>query len=105
MPREVLSAAGCIALLLVGCGARHVQLKFPDATPGEEYTCHPTTSQVETCSPATKIDPAQNNQARTVFVILPRECKGHFHEITVHDSGSSEPVVDVKCAPLENPIQ
>jgi hypothetical protein len=105
MRRHLLCGTVCLVCALAGCATHHVGLKFPDATPGEEYTCHVTTSQVENCSPATKIDPAANNQAHTVFVILPRECKGHFHEVTIHDSGSSEPTVDVKCAPLENHIE
>ena len=94
-----------LLLVAAGCAERHVQLKFPDGTPGEQYTCRSTTSQVENCTPATKIDPAANNKAHTVFVILPRECKGRFHEVTIHDSGSSEPTVDVRCAPLENHIE
>jgi hypothetical protein len=98
----------CGSTLLVfatsGC-EHHVQLKFPDTSPGAEYTCFATKSQVVNCRPATTINPANNNQANTVFVILPRECAGRVNEITIHDSGSSNPSVDVKCAPLENTIQ
>ena len=86
------------------CAQRHVQLKFPDTSPGEEYTCPVTEGQAAACKPATVIDPAKANQANTVFLILPRECKGKFNEVTIHDSGSSTPTVDVKCAPQENVI-
>jgi len=83
---------------------RHVQLKFPNSGRGEEFVCHPTTSQVEKCEPRTNLNPADDNKSNTAFVILPSACQGHFHEITIHDSGSSEPSVNVKCAPLENKI-
>ena len=94
------------ALLFLGLGAceRHVQLKFPNSGRGEEFVCHPTTSQKEKCEPRTNLNPADDNKANTAFVILPSACQGHFHEITIHDSGSSEPSVNVKCAPLENTI-
>jgi hypothetical protein len=93
-----------VALALPAC-QRHVQLKFPDTTPGEQFTCSPTDASAVKCEGAKNINPAASNQAGTVFVILPRECKGHFNEITIHDSGSSNPSVDVKCAPLENPVR
>src|SRR5262245_34231107 len=94
------------ALLSFGVVAceRHVQLKFPNSGRGEEFTCHPTTSQVEKCEPRTNLNPADDNKANTAFVILPSACQGHFNEITIHDSGSSEPSVNVKCAPPENKI-
>jgi hypothetical protein len=91
------------ALGVCGC-ERHVQLKFPDTSPGAQYTCSTTTSQVERCGPRTDIDPADDNREGTVFVILPRACGGRFNEITIHDSGSSKPRVNVKCAPPENTI-
>ncbi len=93
-----------LALLTASACTHHVRLLFPDSSPGEEYTCSATTHD-ENCRPATTVAPDQNNQANTAFVILPRECKGSFNDITVHDSGSSTPTVDVKCAPLENKIK
>lgn len=93
-----------LALLATSACTHHVRLLFPDSSPGAEYTCL-TTTQGENCQPATKISPANNNQANTAFVILPKECKGNYNDITIHDSGSSTPSVDVKCAPLENTIK
>jgi hypothetical protein len=92
-----------VALAVAGC-QRHVQMKFPDTSPGAQYTCSITTSQVENCVPRTDIDPADDNRATTTFVILPRACAGRFNEITIQDSGSSETSVNVKCAPLEAAI-
>jgi hypothetical protein len=96
----------CVLLVCAGATAceRHVQLKFPNSGRGEEFVCHPTTSQKENCEPRTNLNPADDNKANTAFVILPSACQGQFHEITIHDSGSSEPSVNVKCAPLENKI-
>jgi hypothetical protein len=103
------SAIRCVGLAALWFASaaceRNVQLKFPDTSPGEQYVCTVTQSQVESCQPATELDPAKDNSAHTVFVILPRECKGHFNEMTIRDSGSSEPVVHVRCAPEENVIQ
>ena len=95
--------AGVLFFAATAC-ERHVQLKFPNSGRGEEFVCHPTTSQVEKCEPRTNLNPADDNKANTAFVILPSACQGHFHEITIHDSGSSEPSVNVKCAPPENKI-
>ena len=101
--------AGCFILLCTlcatACAQRHVQLMFPDASPGAEFTCHPTEGQAEVCEPATVVDPPGENREGTVYVTVPRECQGHFDRITIHDSGSSKPTVDVKCAPPENRIQ
>lgn len=97
-------AGPVLALLTTSACTHHVRLLFPDSSPGEEFTCT-TTIKDENCRPATTIDPALDNQANTAFVILPRECKGAYNDITIHDSGSSAPTVDVKCAPLENKIK
>jgi hypothetical protein len=51
------------------------------------------------------IDPAQDNRQGTVFVILPRACQGKFHQVVIHDAGSAEPTVAVKCSPLENVLE
>lgn len=102
----MLRLLGVIGLagLLGGC-ERHVALKFPDSSPGAAYVCSVTDRSVERCAPATNIDPADSDRAGTVFVILPRECQGRFNEIVIHDSGSSQPSVSVRCAPLENRIE
>ena len=84
---------------------RHVRLEFPDSSASEEYVCQVTESEQERCEPRTVIDPAQDNRQGTVFVTLPRACGGRFHQIIIHDAGSSTPTVAVKCAPPENPIQ
>jgi hypothetical protein len=96
---------GVCLVVLWGCGERHVQLKFPDTTRGAEYVCQTTDASAVNCQPSTNLDPAEQNKAGTVFVILPRECKNSFSEITIHDSGASNPTVNVRCSPLEAPIQ
>jgi|SRR5215212_7456018 len=100
-----VAAVAGVLLVLSACSERHVQLKFPDSTPGAQYTCRSTQASAVNCVPATDLNPAAQNQSGTVFVILPRECKNSFNEITIHDSGSSEPAVNVRCSPLEPPIQ
>lgn len=95
---------GWLAVMTVAC-QRHVRLEFPDSSPGEEFVCQVTESQQERCAPRTVIDPAQDNRQGTVFVILPRACQGKFHQIVIHDAGSSTPQVAVKCSPLENVIE
>jgi hypothetical protein len=94
------------AWLASACCQRHVQLKFPDASPnGDDYVCSVTTSAEEKCTPSKVNNPADDNRANTVFVILPRECLKNFNQITIHDSGSATPTVNVKCAPPEGKIQ
>jgi|GEM_PF-2544460 len=94
-----------MVLGVAGCSPQHVQLKFPDTSPGEQFVCSAAKSGEQRCTPRTDLDPAADNRHGTVFVIMPRECRGSFHEITIHDAGSSEPKVNVKCAPLENVVQ
>jgi hypothetical protein len=95
-----------VVAVLLGASAcsRHVQLKAPYADPGEQFTCYPTTSQKENCKQRTNINPADDNKAHTAFIILPTACKGHYYEITIHDSDSSDPFANVTCAPAENVI-
>lgn len=94
----------CVALASTAC-QRHVRLEFPDSSPGEEYVCRVTESQQERCEPRTVLDAARDNRQGTVFVILPRACQGKFHQIVIHDAGSTRPTVAVKCSPLENVIE
>jgi hypothetical protein len=98
-------AAWLVAVAAVSGCSHDVSLKFPDSSPGEEYVCSPTARNGEQCVAQTKVDPAKDNRAGTVFVIVPRECQGKFNEITIHDAGSAKPVVNVKCAPLENKLE
>jgi hypothetical protein len=92
-----------LALALGACGGSQVRLVAPDTAPGPRYTCQPGEGMV--CQPATTDVPQDLNQSGTVFVILPRECKGKIHQIVVLDAGSSSPKVDATCAPQEEPIE
>ena len=101
-----LDLACALGLLVgTGCCTRHVQLEFPDSSKGAEYSCVPTPGGSITCQPATVVDPAQQNQSHTTFFILPKECRGSFNQITIHDSGSSHPSLDVLCSPVEGKVQ
>jgi hypothetical protein len=86
------------------CCQHDVRLEFPesDAVAGN-YECR-ATSGPENCQPSAVTDPAAQNKAGTVFVMMPAECKKQFHRIVIHDAGSSSPKVHVECAPLEAPI-
>ncbi|HVJ19174.1 MAG TPA: hypothetical protein VM686_27330 [Polyangiaceae bacterium] len=88
-----------VALLLgaVGC-SRHVRLENPHTAPGARYTC----AAGRECVPATADVPAELNQSGTAFVILPTQCAGRIHKIVVLNADSSEPEVDVTCAPIED---
>ena len=94
-----------IAWAVCACSHHDVSFKFPDSSPGEEYVCYGGGSDAEACSPQTQTNPAKDNAEGTVYVIVPRACKGRFNEITVHGAGTAKPIIDVKCAPLENKIQ
>lgn len=91
----------CIALWAMAC-SRHVQLKFPESERGDAFVCSATKSSEARCNRVDTIDPALQNRSGTSFVILPRECKGSFNQITVQNSHASEPTAHVICAPLEN---
>jgi hypothetical protein len=92
-----------LAAVLSACGGSQVRLVSPDTTPGSRYTCQP--GEGAPCQPATTDVPEDLNRSGTVFVILPRECKGKIHQIVVLDAGSSHPKVDATCAPQEEPVE
>jgi hypothetical protein len=56
------------------------------------------------CQPATTDVPSERNPSGMTIINLPRECAGKIHQILILDAGSSEPRVDVTCAPAEEPI-
>lgn len=95
----------CIFFAVVACGCHHdVRLEFPEADGvGGMYDCS-TTKGPEVCRKSTTVDPAEQNRFGTDFVIMPVECKKHFHRIVIHDADSSSPMVHVECAPPEAPI-
>lgn len=88
-----------LALCLGGC-AHHVRLTSPDTDPGARYVC----DGAGTCEPATTDVPSEENPSGMTLVILPRQCAGKIHQILILDAGSSEPKVDVTCAPAEEPL-
>jgi hypothetical protein len=95
------SARGLAVLALsLGACAHHLRLTSPDTDPGARYTC----DGAGACRPATTDVPSERNPSGMTIVILPRECAGKIHEILILDAGSSEPKVDVTCAPLEEGV-
>jgi hypothetical protein len=88
-----------LVLVAEGC-ARHVRLTTPDTDPGARYVCRGE----GVCQPADVDVPSERNPSGTTFITLPRQCAGKIHQILVIDAGSSEPKVDVTCAPAEEPI-
>lgn len=88
-----------LALSLGGC-AHHLRLTSPDTDPGARYVC----DGAGECRPATSDVPSERNPSGMTIVTLPRQCAGKVHQILILDAGSSEPKVDVTCAPAEEPI-
>jgi hypothetical protein len=89
-----------VLLCVCACSGQRVRLVAPDTTAGARYTCRADT----TCVPATSDVPEDDNAQGTVFVTLPRECKGRFQQILVIDAGSAKPSVSATCAPPEEPL-
>jgi hypothetical protein len=87
--------------LVVAC-AQHVRLQVPDTSPGARYRCQKQSSQ---CAGATTDVPSELNPYGTTSITLPRQCKGRIHQVMILDADSSNPVVDVTCAPEEPPIE
>jgi hypothetical protein len=98
--RAVLRAP-LLAGWVLSC-SHHVRMQSPDTAPGARYTCN---KQSKECTPATTDVPAELNQSGTTFVNLPRQCQGRINQIVVLDADTSNPQVDVTCAPAEEPIQ
>jgi hypothetical protein len=103
MSNNRMQALSLVAAVSSACGGSQVRLVSPDTTPGSRYTCQPGEGAV--CQPATTDVPEDLDPSGTVFVILPRECKGKVHQIVVLDAGSSHPRVDATCAPQAEPVE
>lgn len=94
----------------VGCCTHHIRLEVPVPEEGSEFTCgvapkgDGTDPNAINCQPASKSVPEDDNRANTAFVNLPRECKGRFRRIIIHDVTSSNPTVQVMCAAPVNPV-
>ncbi len=101
MLEQIKIASWLVTLLLCAACSHHVRLQSPDTAPGSRYACKVNAE----CKPATEDVPSELNPRGTSFVTLPRECRGHIHQIVILDADSDEPKVDVTCAPIEEPIQ
>jgi hypothetical protein len=95
------SGRGLVLLALsLGACAHHVRLTSPDTDPGARYIC----DGAGQCRPATTDVPSERNPSGMTIITLPRECGGKVHQILILDAGSSEPEVDVTCAPPEESV-
>lgn len=99
--RLVYGAALFVPVLMGSGCARHLRLQVPHTSAGARYVCAPQAP----CQPATTDIPEERNRSGTAYVILPEQCAGALHEVVVFDADTSEPSVDVTCAPLEEPIE
>lgn len=77
--------------------SHHAKLVAPDASPASAYEC----SVDAQCRPASILDDARLNQSGTAFIVLPKECRGHFQQIVILDSDSDSPTVVATCATPE----
>jgi hypothetical protein len=91
--------AGALLLSLAAGCARHVRLVFPETEKASRYICREGEAP---CEPATRDIASERNQSGTTQITMPTQCGGRFHEIVVLDADSSEPTVDVTCAPAED---
>jgi hypothetical protein len=51
------------------------------------------------CQPASSIVPGTDEKVGMVNVVLPEQCQTKFVRLVVHEAGSSDPSVEVWCAP------
>ena len=97
----VLSRIVLVVVILTQVIACHpIILEFPNASPGAHYTCGP-----KGCVPADSDVPADANPRGARRITLPDECAGSFHRIIIEKVRSSQPRLDVACAPIETPIE
>lgn len=79
-----------------GC-SHHAKLVTPYTAPASAYEC-----SVEVgCHPASILDDARLNQTGTAFIVLPKECRGHFQQIVILDADTARPTVVATCAAPE----
>lgn len=92
-----MRASILLALWSLNACAHHAKLVAPDASPASAYEC----SVGGQCRPASILDDARLNQSGTAFIVLPKECRGHFQQIVILDSDSDSPTVVATCATPE----
>lgn len=84
-----------------GCAPKHVMLWTGESATGSLFEC----TQVDksyTCVPSKDETLINETLSGTIYVNLPKECAGRFHQILLHDVPSGKPRIFVKCAPPEN---
>jgi hypothetical protein len=78
----------------VGTGSLYECTEQPDKeTDKKKYSCAPSKDERL----------VNETLSGTIYVNLPAECAGRFHQILLHDVHSGKPRIFVKCAPPENP--
>lgn len=91
-----------LVVLSAGCAPKHVMLWTGQAGTGSLFECDQRDKNY-VCAPSKDETLVNETLSGTLYVTLPKECAGRFHQILLHDVGSGDPRVFVKCAPPENP--
>lgn len=91
-----------LLVLLTGCGPKHVMLWTGQAGTGSLFECTQKDKKY-VCAPSKDETLVNETLSGTLYITLPQECAGRFHQILVHDVDKSHPRLFVKCAPPENP--
>ena len=99
------STLGRLAVLplvasLSGCH-QHLRLAVPGTTAGERFDC---SKDKKPCEPAKSDVPGTENPIFTRQVVLPAECKGLIHEVSIRYADTDDPQLVVICAPKENGV-
>jgi hypothetical protein len=93
-----------LLLLLVcstGCGPKHVMLWTGESGTGSLFECDEKNNNY-TCAPSKNETLVKETLSGTIYINLPKDCGGRFHQILLHDVRWGDPQVFVKCAPPEN---
>lgn len=95
--RGTLLSVSLVGAWLAAACSHHAKLVTPDTSPASAYEC----SVDGECHPASILDDARLNQSGTAFVVLPKQCRGHFQQIVILDADTDRPTVVATCATPE----
>jgi hypothetical protein len=92
----MLSRLWCVLAVAALGSCKHtvalVDPTYRDSAVG--YVC-----KASGCQPASSIVPGSDESVGMVSVVLPDQCQTKFVRLVVHDAASSDPSVEVWCAP------
>jgi hypothetical protein len=86
---------------ILGCH-RHVTLQFNVSQTETAFSCERQQGEgKENCRQMASNNVPYGQESGTIYIALPKGCKGKYHQVHIHDADSARPVAYVICGAAE----